>query len=155
MTKTNAIRILEKQNIPFEVQEYTVEDGDLSGVGVARKINEQPENVFKTLVCKGKVEHYVFVIPAQEELDLKKAAKVAKEKNMEMIPQKSLLSTTGYVHGGCSPIGMKKQFATFIDGSAKEKPYFIVSAGKIGMQIKLPPLALAEFIQADFSDLTK
>lgn len=154
MKKTNAMRLLDADNIKYETKEYSKDDG-ISGVDVANTLNEDPSTVFKTLVTQSKDENYVFVIPAPNELDLKKAAKVSSEKKIEMLPQKDLLKKTGYIHGGCSPIGMKKLFKTFIDESAKDREYIYISGGKIGMQIKINPVDLVNLIDASFEDLTK
>ncbi|MEQ6357702.1 Cys-tRNA(Pro) deacylase [Lysinibacillus sp. M3] len=134
--KTNAIRLLEQQKIQFEVIEYETGDGQVDGISVAEKIGHPVSNVFKTLVAKASVQKlFVFVIPVADELDLKAAAKVIGEKKIDMLPVKELLGYTGYVRGGCSPVGMKKLYPTVIDASAQEQGSIIVSAGKIGMQI--------------------
>ena len=118
-------------------------------------LGEDPDRVFKTLVTQGRSgQYYVFVIPVREELDLKKAAKAAGEKSVSMIKQKELLPLTGYVHGGCSPVGMKKQFPTFIHHTAQQFEKMFVSAGKVGMQIELSPKDLAETVRCGFEDLT-
>ncbi|MFF2797244.1 Cys-tRNA(Pro) deacylase [Lysinibacillus xylanilyticus] len=136
--KTNAIRLLEQQKIQFEVIEYETGDGQVDGISVAEKIGHPVSRVFKTLVAKASVQKlFVFVIPVAEELDLKAAAKVVGEKKIDMLPVKELLGYTGYVRGGCSPVGMKKLYPTVIDTSAQEQGKIIVSAGKIGMQIHL------------------
>lgn len=154
LKKTNAMRLLDADNINYEIKEYSKDNG-ISGVDVAKTLNEDPELVFKTLVTQSKDENYVFVIPVAEELDLKKAAKVSSEKKIEMLAQKDLLKKTGYIHGGCSPIGMKKLFKTFIDESAQNREYIYVSGGKIGMQVKINPLDLVNLINGSFEDLTK
>ncbi|SHH56340.1 Cys-tRNA(Pro)/Cys-tRNA(Cys) deacylase [Anaerosphaera aminiphila DSM 21120] len=154
MKKTNAMRILEKNNVNYEVIEYSSKGG-ISGVEVAKTLKEDVYLVYKTLVTESKESYYVFVIPVYGELDLKKAAIVSGEKKIEMLPQKNLLSLTGYVHGGCSPVGMKKLFTTFIDETAKSKDYFFVSGGKVGMQIKVNPVEVANLINAKFADLVK
>ena len=134
--KTNAVRLLEQQKIQFDVMEYDTKDGQVDGISVAEKIGQPVSRVFKTLVAKASAQKlFVFVIPVAEELDLKAAAKVVGEKKIEMLPVKELLGYTGYVRGGCSPVGMKKQYPTVIDESAREQGSIIVSAGKIGMQI--------------------
>lgn len=152
--KTNAMRILDAAKIPYEHHEY---DPDITeGVSVAELIGQEQEKVFKTLVTvSGKGVNYVFVIPVAETLDLKKAAKCVGEKSIAMIKQKDLLPLTGYIHGGCSPIGMKKPFRTVIHETAKECDAFCVSAGKRGNQIELSPMALSKLINADFADLTE
>lgn len=136
--KTNAIRLLEQQKIQFEVIEYETGDGQVDGISVAEKISHPVARVFKTLVAKASAQKlFVFVIPVADELDLKAAAKVVGEKKIDMLPVKELLGYTGYVRGGCSPVGMKKLYPTVIDSSAQEQGNIIVSAGKIGMQIHL------------------
>lgn len=136
--KTNAIRLLEQQKIQFEVIEYETSDGQVDGISVAEKIGHPVSCVFKTLVAKASAQKlFVFVIPVAEELDLKAAAKVVGEKKIEMLAVKELLGYTGYVRGGCSPVGMKKLYPTVIDASAQEQGSIIVSAGKIGMQVHL------------------
>lgn len=153
MTKTNAIRTLDQKKIKYEVVELSDAEG-LSGVEVAKEANEEVSEVFKTLVTVGASKnHYVFVIPVARQLDLKKAAKFVGEKNIAMIPQKELLGLTGYVHGGCSPIGMKKYFRTVFDESARshEKIYF--SAGKVGLQVKINSADIEKAVKAEFCDL--
>lgn len=136
--KTNAIRLLEQQKIQFEVIEYETSDGQVDGISVAEKIGHPVSRVFKTLVAKASAQKlFVFVIPVAEELDLKAAAKVVGEKKIEMLAVKELLGYTGYVRGGCSPVGMKKLYPTVIDASAQVQGSIIVSAGKIGMQVHL------------------
>lgn len=155
MNKTNAIRQLDTNNIKYEVFEYRT-DGALDAVSVAEYLNEDPEQVFKTLVTVGASKtNYVFVVPGNNELDLKKAAKAVREKSIEMIPQKTLLPLTGYIHGGCSPIGMKKLFKTIIDETAILYDYIFVSAGKIGMQIRINPNDLVGLINAEYIDIKK
>ena len=151
--KTNVMRVLEAKKIAYTSHSYEPDAG-LSGEEIAGLLGEDPERVFKTLVTKGKSgQHYVFVIPVGAELDLKKAAKASGEKAIAMIPQKELLPLTGYVHGGCSPIGMKKAFPTFLHASAKKYETMCVSAGKVGMQIELKPEDLAETVRCAFADL--
>ena len=152
--KTNAMRMLDRAKIPYQVHTYTHEDGKIDGVSVAQKMGQDPARVFKTLVTKGASGgHYVFVIPVAEELDLKKAARCAGEKSIEMIKSKELLPLTGYVHGGCSPIGMKKQFPTFVQESAAAYPTITFSAGKIGHQVELPLASLQKVIPLTLGDL--
>ena len=154
MTKTNVMRLLEAAKIPFETLEYEVDESDLSGASIAKKTGKDHNCVFKTLVFKGeKNGHGVCCIPVCEELDLKKTAKAFGEKKVEMIPVKDLLKTTGYIRGGCSPIGMKKQFATAIHQSAADFEPIIFSAGKVGLQMELPVAALLEVAQAPLADL--
>lgn len=155
MKKTNAMRILESENIDFEIIEYSTKDG-ISGTDVAEKLGENKDKVFKTLVTESKEgENFVFVVPVSSELDLKKAARASNSKKIEMIPQKKLLPLTGYVHGGCSPVGMKKEFKTYIDSSAENLNFFYISGGKVGMQIKLNPKELVSLIDGEFSDIKK
>ena len=152
--KTNAIRALEQKKIPFRFHDYS-SMGAISGVEVAAVLGEPVEKVYKTLVTVGKTgTHYVFVVPVAEELDLKKAAKAAGEKNIEMVKSKELLPLTGYIHGGCSPVGMKKLFPTFIDISAKTQESIMVSGGKIGFQIELNPLDLKKIVPFTFAPIT-
>lgn len=154
MHKTNAMRILESNKIPYKYFEYEVDENDLSGITVARKINANPEEVFKTLVAIGDKSGYcVFCIPVEYELNLKKAAFASSNKSVELIKQKDLTTLTGYVRGGCSPLGMKKHFPTFIDETAQIFNEIIVSAGIRGMQIKLSPIDLSNLLNAQFADL--
>ena len=135
--KTNVMRLLDKSNIPYKTHSYA-NTFAINGLEVAHAIGEDPERVFKTLVTSGKSgKNYVFVIPVNSELDLKKAALAVNEKAVEMIKSKDLLPTTGYIHGGCSPIGMKKLFVTIIHESAKRYETIIFSAGKIGYQVEM------------------
>ena len=151
--KTNAIRLLEQKKIPFTVHNY-VDSGVVSGMEVAQVLGEDPERVFKTLVTVGKSgEHYVFVVPVNRELDLKKAAAAAGEKNISMIKSKELLELTGYIHGGCSPVGMKKFFRTVVDKSAESHRTIMVSGGKIGYQIEIAPEELAKVIRFTLEDI--
>lgn len=154
MSKTNAIRILESKGITYSTSEYEVNEDELDAVSVARKIGASPETVFKTLVTTGdKTGHTVFVIPGNCELDLKKAAHASGNKKIEMIKMKDLLPTTGYIRGGCSPIGMKKPFPTFIDETAQLYDEIHVSPGARGMQVKLSPFDLKIIVNAEFADL--
>lgn len=156
MKKTNAIRILESKKIPYYEREYEIEDGKNDALSVVKKLGQQEGQVFKTLVTHSNHnENFVFVVPANCELDLKKAAVVSGQKSIEMLPLVKLLPVTGYVHGGCSPIGMKKQFKTYIDLSAKTYASIFISGGKVGVQIELNPEDLAKLIQAEFVDLVK
>ncbi len=153
--KTNAIRLLEQQKIHFDVMEYETGDGQVDGVSVAEKIGQPVARVFKTLVAKASAQRlFVFVIPVAEELDLKAAAKVVGEKKIEMLAVKDLLSHTGYVRGGCSPVGMKKLYPTVIDVSAQEQGSIIVSAGKIGMQIHVQVEDLKTITKAQLASIT-
>lgn len=141
--KTNAARLLDSKKIAYELIPYIVDENDLSAIHVAAQLNEPIEQVFKTLVLKGdKTGHFVCVIPGNEEVDLKLAAKVSGNKNCDLIPMKEVLPTTGYIRGGCSPLGMKKVFPTFIHETAFNFPYIYISAGIRGLQIKIAPEAL-------------
>ena len=154
--KTNAMRILDSKKVSYEMLSYESEDGKIDGISVAHKIGVDEKNVFKTLVVQGtSKELYVFVIPVAEELDLKNAAKISGEKKVEMIPVKDILKHTGYIRGGCSPIGLKRPYKTFIHESAKELDFMIVSAGKIGHQIKLNPNDLVNVVEGEFAFLIK
>lgn len=149
------MRILSQKKINYK-EYYYGDTGAISGVEVAETLGEDVRRVFKTLVTVGKTkQHYVFMIPVAEELDLKKAASAVGEKNIEMIPQKELLPLTGYVHGGCSPIGMKKQFGTVIDATAEEYETILFSGGKIGYQVEVAPADLAKVIRYTFRDVIK
>lgn len=151
--RTNVMRVLDGKKIPYESHTYEP-DASLGGGEIASLLNEDVNKVFKTLVTQGKSgQYYVFVVPVNEELDLKKAAKAANEKAVGMIKQKELLSLTGYVHGGCSPIGMKKPFPTFIHETAKGYEKMFVSAGKVGFQIELSPNDLAAVVGCGFADI--
>lgn len=153
--KTNAIRSLEQKKIDFKVYNYSQEEA-ISGVEVASVLGQNPDMVFKTLVTVGKSgNHYVFMIPVAKELDLKKAAKSVGEKNIEMIKSKELLPLTGYIHGGCSPVGMKKFFTTTIDETAKNYPTIMFSGGAIGFQVETSLSELAKVIRFSTADLTK
>ena len=157
ISKTNAMRLLDAKNLEYKMMSYDNEDGKIHGTAVAEKIGRAPETVFKTLVAHGVAQQniYVFVIPVGEELDLKKAAKVAGEKKIEMLHVKDLLKWTGYIRGGCSPIGMKKLYPTFIDASAESLDTMIVSGGKIGIQIELTLENLVAATEAKVESLTK
>ncbi len=151
--KTNVMRVLDGKKIAYVSHTYEP-DATLSGEDIAGILGEDANKVFKTLVTQGKSgQHYVFVVPVKEELDLKKGAKAAQEKSISMIKQKELLPLTGYVHGGCSPVGMKKQFPTFIHQTARQYDEIFVSAGKVGFQIELSPLDLAEVAGCGFADI--
>ncbi|MGI2327809.1 Cys-tRNA(Pro) deacylase [Planococcus sp. YIM B11945] len=155
IAKTNAARILDKEQIDYDILHYESNDGLVDGVSVAAKIGYPVEQVYKTLVAAGSSkQHYVFVIPVADELDLKKAAKAAGEKKVEMIPVKDILGLTGYIRGGCSPVGMKKPFPTFVSEKANVLEKIIVSAGKIGMQLKLAPHELLKAANGRLADLT-
>ena len=154
MEKTNVMRLLDQKKIPYETYYY----GDtqaISGVEVASTLGQDENRVFKTLVTVSKTgKNYVFVIPVAKELDLKKAAKAVGEKSIEMLKQKDLLPLTGYVHGGCSPIGMKKPFPTVVHQTAKEYDTIIFSAGKIGYQVEIAPDSLSNMVRVSFEDIT-
>ncbi|MBO5229790.1 MAG: Cys-tRNA(Pro) deacylase [Clostridia bacterium] len=155
MTKTNAMRLLEAAKIPFDIMEYEVDESDLSGNSIAKKTGKDPSQVFKTLVFCGEKNGFgVCCIPTCEELDLKKTAKAFGEKKVEMLHVKDLLKTTGYIRGGCSPVGMKKQFATVIDETAELFDKIYISAGVRGTMLGISPQALAEYIGAKFADVT-
>lgn len=155
MNKTNAVRLLEAAKVKFQTAEYSVDENDLSGMHVANELGEPPEQVFKTLVLKGEKNGYIVCcIPVNAELDLKKAAKAAKDKKVEMIPMKDLFNVTGYIRGGCSPVGMKKKFPTYIDETAVLFDEIAVSAGVRGGQILINPDALLEFTGAEYAELT-
>ena len=154
MVKTNAMRLLTAAKIPFTVKEYPVDENDLSGTHVADSIGADYDTVYKTLVLKGdKTGYLVCCIPVDAELDLKKVAKAAKDKKVDMIPMKDLLGLTGYVRGGCSPIGMKKKFPTYIEETAVLYDEIAVSDGVRGAQIIINPEKLREFTDAQFASL--
>ncbi len=151
MEKTNAMRQFDRKKLSYTVHTY---EGVISGVDVAATMGQEPKKVFKTLVTVGKSGgYYVFMIPVAQELDLKKAAKAVGEKSIAMIPQKELLPLTGYVHGGCSPVGMKKQFPTAIHESAAEFEKIFFSGGKIGLQIEASSEALEKLMPLRYADL--
>lgn len=153
--KTNVMRILDQKKIPYKSWCYA-DTAAVSGVEVAEVLGQDPAQVFKTLVTEsGKGAHYVFVIPVAAELDLKKAAKAVGEKSIAMLKSKELLPLTGYIHGGCSPIGMKKAFRTVIDETASGFDTIIFSAGKIGYQVEVSPEALQKVIRFSFAPLTQ
>lgn len=155
-TKTNATRLLESANVPFETLEYEVDENDLSGMHIANQLNIPPEQIFKTLVLKGeKLGYFVCCLPVCDELDLKKTAKAFGDKKCDLIPMKDLKDLTGYVRGGCSPIGMKKKFPTIFDETAELFDKIYVSAGMRGMQMVLEPGALIKFVDAKTADLVK
>ena len=150
--KTNAMRILERQKIPYTYETYEC-DEFTDGIETADKLGYEHQYVYKTLVTTGKSgEHYVFVIPIEEEIDFKKAAKAVGEKSLEMLHLKDLTKVTGYVRGGCTAVGMK-QFPTVIQEDAKDLPHMHVSGGKLGMQLTLAPLDLAKAANAEFADI--
>lgn len=152
--KTNVMRILDQKKIPYKTYCY-IDSGVISGINVAAVLKQDPQQVFKTLVTIGNSDsHYVFLLPVHRELDLKKAARAVGEKNISMIKSKDLLPLTGYIHGGCSPIGMKKPFRTVIDASAAVFDTIIFSAGKIGYQVETSLEELKKVIRFELNDLT-
>lgn len=154
--KTNVMRILEKEKIDYNSYEYNINDDLIDAVSVANKVGQDVNKVFKTLVTVGNSKNYfVFVVPGAEELDLKKAAKSVSEKNVEMIKVADINKVTGYIRGGCSPVGMKKPYKTVIHQSALDFDNIIVSGGKKGTQIELSPNDLATLVNADFCDIIK
>ena len=151
LNKTNVMRILDQKKIDYKIYHY---EDVISGMDVANTLGENPSQVFKTLVTVGhSKEHYVFLVPVNKELNLKKAANAVKEKSVEMIKSKELLPLTGYIHGGCSPIGMKKQFKTVIDISAKDFETIIFSGGKIGYQVEVNLNDLQKVIDFTLEDI--
>ncbi len=156
MLKTNVMRILEKEKIKFESYEYPHGKDAVDGVTVARLLSQDPKTVFKTLVTTdGKKDYFVFVIPVEKELDLKKAAKAVGAKSLEMIHVKDIQKVTGYIRGGCSPVGMKKNYRTVFHYSSQECEHISVSAGKIGYQVRLSPIQLISLVGADVKDVCK
>lgn len=154
--KTNVMRLLDQKKIPYTPRRYDVSDGALDGATAARRLGVPPETCFKTLVTVGASrQNHVFVVPVERELDLKAAARAVGEKSIEMIRQAQLLPLTGYLHGGCSPIGMKKRLPTVLDASAEGLPQVTVSAGKIGRQVTLSPRDLAALLGASFAPVGK
>lgn len=154
MKKTNAVRLLDKEKLNYKLIEYTVDENDLAAAHIAEELNQNLSQVFKTLVLKGnKTGHIVAVIPGDKELNLKKLAKVSGNKNVEMVTVKELLGLTGYIRGGCSPIGMKKKFPTYINSSCQLFDYIMISAGVRGMQIKLNPADLLKVTEAEVVDI--
>ena len=154
MEKTNVMRILDQKKIKYNSYEYPHDDSEIDGISVANKLGQDHNKVFKTLVCVSKSKkNYVFVVPVAHELDLKKCAKAVLEKSVEMISVKELLPLTGYVRGGCSPIGMKKSFQTVVHKSALDFDTIIFSAGKIGYQVEINPLDLKKLIRVSFEDI--
>lgn len=152
--KTNALRKLDQKKISYETFTYSIEDNQVDGITVANKIGQAVEEVFKTLVLQGKNNYYVAVIPVEATLNIKAISKVVGEKKLEMLAVKDLKKTTGYIRGGCSPVGMKKQFPTVIDASAQCLETIIVSAGQIGIQMKVNVDELVQLINAKVSPIT-
>lgn len=155
ITKTNAARLLDKAGIEYELIPYQVDEDDLSAAHLAGQLGEDVRQVFKTLVLRGeRTGLFVCVVPGDSEVDLKKAARAAGDKKADLIPMKELLPTTGYIRGGCSPIGMKKPFPTFIHDTCKDFPRIYISAGMRGLQIKIAPADLLSYTGATVCDLT-
>lgn len=151
--KTNVMRLLEQKKISYTMHDYT-DSGAIAGEDVARVLGEEPDFVFKTLVTVGKSrQNYVFIVPVNKELNLKKAASAVGEKSIEMIKSKELLPLTGYVHGGCSPIGMKKQFPTIVHSSAENMDTIFFSGGKIGIQVELKTEDFRKIVNIKFADV--
>ena len=154
--KTNVMRILDQKRVPYTPHHYAHPNGAVDGASVAALLDRDPASVCKTLVTQGASrQHYVFIIPVLRSLDLKAAARAVGEKSIEMIPQARLLPLTGYVHGGCSPVGMKKPFPTVLDGSVEGLDANVVSAGKIGAQVELAPAALCALVGGTFAPVSK
>ena len=152
MDKTNVMRILDKKNIAYDEIKY---DSNLvDGLSIAQQVGKNPDQVFKTLVTvSNNLNYYVFVVPVNQTLDLKKAAKTVRVKSIDMIKQKELLPLTGYIHGGCSPIGMKKQFTTIFHSSAQNFDTICVSGGKVGYQVQINPNDLVKIVNGIFADI--
>ena len=155
ISKTNVARLLDKAKIDYELVPYIVDENDLAATHIAEQLGENIKQVFKTLVLRGdKTGHFVCVIPGDEEVNLKKAAKVSGNKKADLIPMKELLPTTGYIRGGCSPVGMKKPFPTYFDSSCEQFDYIYVSAGVRGLQLKVRPELLVDYVKAALAELT-
>lgn len=155
ISKTNVARLLDKAKIVYELVPYIVDENDLAATHIAEQLGENIKQVFKTLVLRGdKTGHFVCVIPGDEEVNLKKAAKVSGNKKADLIPMKELLPTTGYIRGGCSPVGMKKPFPTFFDDTCMNFEYIYVSAGVRGLQLKISPRELVNYVNASLAELT-
>ena len=154
INKTNVARLLDAAKVDYELIPYEVDESDLSAVHVAAQLGEDVDRVFKTIVLHGdKTGHFVCVVPGEHEIDLKKAAKVSGNKKCELLPMKELLPVTGYIRGGCSPIGMKKHFPTYVHRSAEAFDYIYVSAGQRGLQVKLAPGDLLREARAEYAEL--
>ena len=154
--KNNVMRLLDQGKIPYTPRQYDVSDGQLDGLTAAARLGVPSQQCFKTLVTVGASKrNYVFVVPVTRELDLKAAARAVGEKSIEMIPQARLLPLTGYIHGGCSPVGMKKKLPTVIDDQAQALEQMTVSAGKVGRQVSLSPKDLAAYVDATFAAVSK
>lgn len=155
VSKTNVARLLDAASIPYELIPYPVDESDLSAKHIADILGEDISRVFKTIVLKGeRTGHFVCILPGDCEIDLKKAAKAAGDKKAELIPMKELLPLTGYIRGGCSPIGMKKPFPTFFHSTATDFDYIYVSAGTRGLQAKINPELLIGYVNGSLTDLT-
>lgn len=155
INKTNVARLLDKAKVKYELIPYQVDESDLSATHVAADLGEDVEQVFKTIVLHGdKSGYFVCVVPGDREIDLKRAAKVSGNKKCELLPMKELLPVTGYIRGGCSPIGMKKHFPTYIHQTAAQYPYIYVSAGQRGLQIKVAPDDILREARAEYAELT-
>lgn len=154
--KTNAARLLDRAKIAYELVPYRVDEEHLAATHVAEQLGEDIATVFKTLVLKGdRTGYFVCVVPGDHEVDLKAAAKISANKKADLIPMKELLPVTGYIRGGCSPIGMKKAFPTYIHASASEHPFIYISAGVRGLQLKLAPADLAAYVRAAFAEISR
>lgn len=154
--KTNAARLLDRAKTAYELIPYRVDEEHLSAVDVAEQLSEPVECVFKTLVLRGdRTGYFVCVVPGNHEVDLKAAARISGNKKADLIPMKELLPTTGYVRGGCSPIGMKKQFPTYIHSSVADCPYIYISAGVRGLQLRIAPADLLAFVRATVADISR
>lgn len=154
INKTNAARLLDKAKIKYELVPYEVDENDLAATHIATQLDEDIRQVFKTLVLKGdKTGHFVCVVPGDAEVDLKKAAKVSGNKKVDLIPMKELLPTTGYIRGGCSPVGMKKAFPTYFHSTCMDFDYIYVSAGVRGLQLKIAPADLVKYVRASVAEI--
>ena len=154
INKTNAARLLDKAKIKYELVPYEVDENDLAATHIATQLGEDIRQVFKTLVLKGdKTGHFVCVVPGDAEVDLKKAAKVSGNKKVDLIPMKELLPTTGYIRGGCSPVGMKKAFPTYFHSTCMDFDYIYVSAGVRGLQLKIAPSDLVKYVRASVAEI--
>ena len=154
INKTNAARLLDKAKIKYELVPYEVDENDLAATHIATQLDEDIRQVFKTLVLKGdKTGHFVCVVPGDAEVDLKKAAKVSGNKKVDLIPMKELLPTTGYIRGGCSPVGMKKVFPTYFHSTCMDFDYIYVSAGVRGLQLKIAPADLVKYVRASVAEI--
>jgi len=155
MEKTNALRLLDQKKIPYELFEYSVADGKIDAISVATKINQPIEQVYKTLVAQNeKKQYFVFILPAAKELDFKACARFLATKSIELIPTKDLLALTGYQRGGCSPVAMKKVFPTIVSREAEALETIIVSAGKIGLQMKVKTELIGNLLHIRYADIT-